>query len=205
MSAGLRFTEQMRGWVAFGEDDCERGATLGREDRTTLHFRLTMEIDDLDAFLADPRRTARARGWIRCEAIGGRLDVESGVFNLFAAAGEPGVRHMLYRMFFRDPMGRPLTLSGRKVVRNDRGADLWPDTSTLHTKLLGGHVSPDDEPHAEIVAAGIMRITPRGFLKLLTTVRHTAPSHPTGVVTVLRFGLAFMRELVSIYAPRPRT
>lgn len=204
MTAGMRFTEQMQGHVAFGEEDCERGADLGRMDRTTLHFRLTMEIDDVDAFLADPDHAASARGWIRCEALGGRCDVEQGLFNLFVDSGERRVRHMLYRMQFRDGVGRPLTLSGRKEIRNDSGPDLWSDTSTLYTRILRGHVQPEGDAQAEIVASGVMRISPRGFLTLLTTVRHTAPGPRAGAMAVTRFGLSFLRQLAGVYGRRPQ-
>jgi hypothetical protein len=52
----VRFTEQMHGHVAFGEDDFGRGAREGRESGTRLSFRLTIEVDELDRFAADDRR-----------------------------------------------------------------------------------------------------------------------------------------------------
>ena len=61
---GVRFTEQMKGHVAFGEDDHRRGAREGRESGTRLTFRLTIEVEDLDRLAADDRREARATGWV---------------------------------------------------------------------------------------------------------------------------------------------
>ena len=75
---------------------------------------------------------------MKCEALGGELPVEKGVFNLFVDQGDPSLKRMLYRLFFRDGDGRPLTLSGFKVVEDDPGSDLWTDTTTLFTRILRG-------------------------------------------------------------------
>ena len=61
------------------------------------------------------------------------------MFNLFVDT-EPGVKHMLYRLWFRDGVGHPLTLTGFKLVRDDAGFDVWKDTTTLFTRVLRGHV-----------------------------------------------------------------
>ena len=50
---------------------------------------------------------------------------------------------MLYRLFFRDGAGHPLTLSGHKLIEDNAGFDVWRDTTTLFTRVLRGHV---DEP-----------------------------------------------------------
>ena len=96
-------------------------------------------------------RQAGAFGWVECDALGGRLAVERGVFNLFVDT-EPGVKHMLYRLFFRDGVGHPLTMTGYKLVRDDAGFDVWQDTTTLFTRVLRGHVEDFDEDGAELVA-----------------------------------------------------
>jgi cholesterol oxidase len=56
----IRFTEEMKGYIAFGESDYERGAQEGRKSDTRLMFHLTIEVDDLDQFATDPRREATA-------------------------------------------------------------------------------------------------------------------------------------------------
>jgi cholesterol oxidase len=53
--------------------------------------------------------------------------VEKGVFNLFVYEEDPGRRRMRYHPFFRDGDGRPLTLSGFKIVEDDPGSDLYRD------------------------------------------------------------------------------
>ncbi len=96
------------------------------------------------AFGTDPLRRAVAIGYLDCDALGGRLPVEQGWFNLFVDT-EPGVKHMLYRLWFRDGVGHPLTMTGFKLVRDDAGFDVWKDTTTLFTHVLRGHVEAGTE------------------------------------------------------------
>ncbi|HEV2741688.1 MAG TPA: hypothetical protein VGV91_00890, partial [Rubrobacter sp.] len=149
----VRFTEEMKGHVSFGEPDYERGAREGRETGTRLMFHLTIEVEDLDRFAADARRAADVSGWVRCEALGGRLPVEGGAFNLLVDEAGTGRKRMLYRRFFRDGFGHPLTLAGTKVVGAGPGTHIWRYTTTLYTCVSRGHVGENDEP-AETVASG---------------------------------------------------
>jgi hypothetical protein len=198
----IRFTEEMKGYIAFGESDYERGAREGRKSDTRLMFHLTIEVDDLDRFAADARREATAEGWVDCGALGGKLPVEQGLFNLFVDEEDPVLKRMLYRLHFRDGAGHPVTLSGFKVVRNDPGTDVWPDTSTLYTRVLQGHVEARDDPGAEIVASGIIHIRPLDFLRQLTTFRAEGPSRAARVAALSRFGALFMGQLWQVYARR---
>lgn len=198
----IRFTEEMKGYAAFGESDYERGAQEGRKSDTRLMFHLTIEIDDLDRFAADPRREATAEGWVGCDALGGKLPVEKGTFNLFVDEDDPTLKRMLYRLFFRDGAGHPVTLTGFKIVRDDPGADVWPDTTTLYSRVLQGHVEAVDESDAEIVATGILHIGLLDFLKQLTTFRAEGPSLATRAEALGRFGALFMGQLWQVYAQR---
>ncbi len=198
----IRFTEEMKGYVTFGEGDYERGAREGRKNDTYLMFHLTIEVDDLDRFVANARREATAEGWVVCDALGGRLPVERVIFNLFVDEQDPTLKRMLYRLFFRDGAGHPITLTGFKVVRNDPGADAWRDTSTLYTRVLKGHVEPAEDPTAEVVASGIIHIRPLDFLRQLTTFRAGGPSRAARAAALGRFGTLFMGQLWQVYARR---
>ncbi len=194
----VRFTEEMKGHVSFGESDHGRGAREGRESNTRLTFHLDIEVEDLDRFAVDDRREAGAEGWVRCEALGGRLPVERGAFNLFVD-DEPGRKRMLYRLFFRDGVGHPLTLTGFKLVRGRPGGHVWRDTSTLYVRVLRGHVEEGDEPGAEVAASGVLRLRPWDFARQLATFRAGAPSPAARVAAVGRFDALFLGQLWQVY------
>ena len=192
----VRFTEEMLGHVTFGEEDYLRGAAAERDGAGALKFHLTIAIDDMARFSNDPRRSAGAHGYIVCDALGGKLPVEHGAFNLFVDT-EPGVKHMLYRLFFRDGAGHPLTLSGFKLVKDDAGFDVWRDTTTLFTRVLRGHVDEAGEAGAEIVASGVLRIRARDFARQLTTFRGSLGG-------LVKFGVIFLGQLAEAYLRKGR-
>ena len=202
-AARVRFTEEMGGHVAFGELDFERGRERGRATRTALMFHLTIETPAIGDFVTDPTHEAEATGWVRCEALGGKRPVERGRFNLFVATDDPGERRMLYRLHFHDGVGSPLTLIGHKVIADDPGFDLWPDTTTLYTRLLSGHVEVGGDEAAAPVAAGVLRITPLSFARQLTTFRARGAGVVGNLRALLRFDRLFLGELWHVYG-RPR-
>jgi cholesterol oxidase len=186
----LRFTEEMKGWFAFGETDCRRGAAAGRETGAAVMFHLTIVTDDVRRFIEERDHTAQARGWVKSDVLGGRLPVMEGVFNLFVTEG-PHSRRMLYRLFFADSMGHPLTLSGFKEINGGSALAVWPETSTLYTRILQGHVGPDQEADATIVGSGVLRILPPDFARQLTTFRTFGPS--------LRGRVSAMRDFIRLF------
>ena len=201
----VRFTEEMLGHVTFGEPDFARGAVAGRDGSEFLKFHLTIEVADMARFSEDPLRHAGAVGYLQCDALGGRLPVERGDFNLFVDSG-PGVKRMLYRLWFRDGVGHPLTLTGFKLVENDAGFDLWKDTTTLFTKVLKGHVEEGEDATAELVASGILRIRVQDFAKQLTTFRAGgAGGIASKLGGLLRFGVIFVEQLAQVYLRRGRS
>ena len=200
----VRFTEEMLGHVTFDETDFARGAQPDRDGAAAFKFHLTIEVEDIERFQRDPLRPAKATGWVHCDELGGRLPVVNGWFNLFVDV-EPGVKHMLYRLWFYDGVGHPLTMTGFKLVKNDAGFDVWTDTTTLFTRILPGHVAEGDaEPNP--VASGIIIIRARDFAKQLTTFRSTAPSPARAIAAMLQFGVVFVKQLAEAYLRRrPRT
>jgi cholesterol oxidase len=198
-TVSVSFTEEMKGFVALGETDHERGFRIGRENGTALMFRLTITADDLEAFIADRDHLASAEGFVRCAALGGERPVERGLFNLFVAdEADRRRKRMLYRLHFADGTGRPLTLSGFKVIEDDPGFDLWHDTTTLYTRILAGHMEPGEDETAEGVAAGIIHIRAVDFAKQLTTFRTDPPGR---IDAIARFGALFAGDLWETYRP----
>jgi cholesterol oxidase len=197
-ATAVSFTEEMKGFVTFGENDFDRGFRAGRDSRTGLMFHLTITADDLDRFISDPNHLARTEGYVRADALGGELPVERGDFNLFVDKDrDPHRKRMLYRLHFADANGHPLTLTGFKVVEDDPGIDsIWGDTSTLFTRVLAGHVQADQDEEAERIASGVLHIMPLDFAHQLTTFRTKPPGR---VDAISRFGGLFAGKLWEVY------
>jgi cholesterol oxidase len=197
----LRFTEEMKGWFAFGETDCRQGAAAGRETGSAIMFHLTIVTDDVRRFIEERDHTAQARGWVKSDVLGGRLPVMEGVFNLFVTEG-PHSRRMLYRLFFADSMGHPLTLSGFKEINGGSARAVWPETSTLYTRILQDHVGPDQEAGATIVGSGVLRILPADFARQLTTFRVHGPSLEGRAGAMRDFIRLFLGQLWVVFGRR---
>ena len=201
----LQFTEVMKGFVTPGATEYQEGYDSGRKAGRSLALELTIATDDLDRFITLPRHEATATGTIVGDVFGGRRPVERGVFNLFVDQdGDPTKKRMLYRLFFTDAEGRPLTLSGFKEITDQRGFDVWHDTTTLFTKVFAGHIEADSEADgdagAEVVDAGIVRIHLLDFLKQLTTFRVSGPTLADRTAALSRFGKLFLGSLWDVYA-----
>jgi cholesterol oxidase len=199
--ATLEFTEEMKGYVAFGETDFDAGYRAGREQKNFLMFHLTIAVKDVARFVADPEHVASAAGYVECAALGGTLPVEKGVFNLFVDR-DKDVKNMLYRLWFHDGGGSPLTLTGFKVIKDDPGVDIWSDTTTLFTRILRGHVPPERDESAEIAASGIIVIHLMDFVKQLTTFRVTASNFEARVAAATAFGRLFLGALWDMYGSK---
>lgn len=194
MPKSVSFTEEMKGYVTFGEQDYEAGYHIGKQADTELMFHLTITVSDIDSFALDDERTASAVGWVQCDALGGRLPVTQGIFNLFVepAGGVPGGREMRYRLFFHDRHGNPATLIGHKEIRDDPGFDVWSDTTTLYTAIHSGHVGIGEIPENPALATGLIMIKVLDFVRQLLTFRGTSGS-------TAQFGRGFMGELWDLY------
>lgn len=198
----LSFTEEMKGAITFGTTDYDTGLREGKQNGTFLTVHLTIHVDGVKHFVTEPQHVASVAGYIHCEALGGKLPVEQGTFNLFVDEGDPTIKQMLYRLYFYDSAGKPLTLSGFKLVHNDPKWDLWHDTSTLFTHILEGHVSSEDEEKAKAKAAGIIHIHYLDFLKQLTTFRLEGPTPLDKAAALTHFGTFFLGKLWDVYAQR---
>src|ERR1044071_3200770 len=172
----IAFTEEMKGYITFGEKDYDLGFRQGKKDDNFFMFHLTITADDVTRFVSDRHHEASAVGWVRCPSLGKDMQVERGIFNLFTDEAGPLLKRMSYRLFFTNEKEGKLTMSGYKVIQDDRDHDVWHDTTTLFTRIYRGHVMPDEEAGAEIFAAGIIQIYFFDFLKQLTTIRTQGPT-----------------------------
>ncbi|MFI7028763.1 FAD-dependent oxidoreductase [Microbispora rosea] len=192
----LWFVEEMQGLLMPGppRGPAHRGGAGG----CPIAFRLTITVDDIDRFLTEPEHEGRAEGWIEADLCGGRRPIARGSFNLFVPGETAGQRRMCYRLHFWDADDRPRTLAGHKEIQPGAPTRLWLDTSTLHARLLEGHVEEDGDEDAAVVATGTLRILPSDLVRMLTTFRTAGPD---GAAAVTRFCRFFLGELWEVYGP----
>jgi cholesterol oxidase len=193
----LSFSEEMSGTCYPGASNGGPGVAA-RLPQEPMAFRLTITAGDLERFLDEPEHSARAEGWIDAASIGGRRPVQRGWFNLFAPAGAPDRRLMWYRLQFESALGQPRTLIGWKNVWHGALTRIWPDTSTLYFRLLAGHVAPEEDDEARIVAAGTLHLHITDFVRQLATMRVDGPHCAAGLE---RFGRFFAGQLWDVYGP----
>ena len=193
----LQFTEEMKGWFGWGESDYQRGVERGRKAENSVMFHLTIVVEDVHRFVGDPTHAAHAHGWVASDVLGGRLPVQSGLFNLFVTDG-PGKRRMLYRLFFADSVGHPLTLTGFKDIHGGSPMDVWPETSTLYTTILRGHV--EDGGEGALVGSGMLRILPQDFARQLTTFRVSGPGLRGRGAALGEFLQLFLGQLWTVFS-----
>jgi predicted acylesterase/phospholipase RssA len=206
----LWFTEEMKGYWSQGTTDFNAGLSAGTDSGTDLMFHLTITINGVHDFAVHPEHhTSDIIGYIQSGVFGGQCPVEQGTFNLFTDAADPAVKYMLYRLFFTDHNGQPLTLSGRKVVKDTPESDPWRATTTLYTRILKGHVNAAMEQAASedpvklaqmSVGAGIIVIRMIDFLKQLTTFLVEAPTVAERLGALSEFGRLFFGKLWDVYA-----
>lgn len=183
----LRFDETMRGRVAFGTSSRKTGP----ED---LAVNLRVDVAGVGRFLVDPQHEARLTGWVTSDALGGKLPIKSGAFNLFVYDDDPDRRRMLYRVHFRDAAGHVLTLAGEKIVPRSAAFRPWRDTTTLFTQVLEGEVEAGQV--GTEIASGVLHLSPLGLGRQLLSFRASKPS------VVARFFAFFVGTLAHVYLRR---
>jgi hypothetical protein len=196
----VTYHETLAGFVDFGADDWNAGWIGGREVGSGCAIHLDVTVDDIDRFVADPDHTAEAAGWVRCDGLGGRLEIERGWFNLLRDVEGPRHRHMDYRLHLRDGAGRPVTFVGFKDVLDKPLGTPWTDTSTLFSQLYAGHLAFGEDPRDARLAAGILRIDRLAFARLLGSIRAHGGSRAARLAAKARWGALFTGGLVRVYA-----
>jgi len=195
----LQFTEDMKGYVASGETYPQRGYEAGRATNAITHCHMTITVDNVSRFIADPDHQASIAGWVT-SPFGEKRTIESGVFNLFVDSGDPTKKKMLYHVRFTSETNEKLTLSGVKDLQDDPGPDLWADTTTLCVKIYDGHLDTVGEGGALVRAAGIIRISLLDFAQQLASFRTEGPTIADRTSALAHFGAFFLGRLWDVYA-----
>ena len=188
---GINFREAMTGRLTFGVTDPQ----AGYNNPAAIPFTLNASIDirDIDSFVADPTHTGELTGHLYAPRAGFVLPGTAGVFRLFSPSADPKVTYMVYEIGYRHD-GKSYYLAGAKHVRVGWPWRAWRETTTLYVTLHEGDYS------GPTVAAGILRLNLFDLFALLGTF------HATGCErlserwrAMLRFAGFFTRELWRTY------
>jgi len=163
---GLRFSEVMTGMITMGIKDPVEGYQNDAAIAMQLHA--TVTLPNLPGFIKDPNHTGEWRASGSIPVLGGDLIGRgNGEFGLFRRAirNGKGVREMVYDTEFSVD-GKRYKMRGRKIVEPSPPWRVWPATTTLYIQLFASGAGT-----GEPVAAGALRITLRGFIRQLLTMR----------------------------------
>jgi cholesterol oxidase len=164
---GLRFREVMTGMITKGCTDPGEGYADPAAVAMTL--RATVTIDCLPTFLRDPNHRATWEAGGDIPVWDGRITpAADGDFELFRRTIGPN-RKALRQMVYDTEItlaGQTYLFQGRKVIEPGPPWRVWYATTTLYVKFF-----KRDDPSGQPVAAGILRLSPVGFIRQLTTMR----------------------------------
>jgi predicted acylesterase/phospholipase RssA len=191
---GVSFREKMAGAFALGETDPVSGEKKGQATGSAFEMHGTISVEDIDRFVSDPHHAGGLTATVGFTPFGTDIVASSGVFNLFSPGGEAKTRLMVYELGFRH-RGEDYYFAGSKKVRDDPGLDLWPDTTTLYSRL---HKGTDDT--GPVVGAGILRLGVADLVRLVSTLHATGTSSAAESAAVLgKFGRFFLGQLWDTY------
>ncbi|BAZ52888.1 glucose-methanol-choline oxidoreductase [Nostoc sp. NIES-4103] len=198
LKVGIQFTETMRGYFSTQvQDDYKRGVEQGKKDNTPLQFTLTIVADDLEQLLNEPEHAAKIVGTVTAPSLAKEpLTVTNGEFNLFVVEqGQAKSRQMRYQMHMTSKAGEKYYFEGFKEIHDEKGFDLWPDTTTLYITIYTG-----ESKDGAVVGKGILKIQPTDFIKQMTTLKVTNAASPAERLEAIdRFSRFFVGSLSDVY------
>ena len=188
--AGIHFKETMKGGFTLGATDPAEGAKGPHE----LAMHATVDIPDIEAFVANAQHHAQLSGTIDFEPMGMAMAADTGVFGLFSPSGDPDLTYMVYELGFAHG-GQRWYLAGKKHVQVGNPLRLWGETTTLYTTLHQG-----TDASGPIAGAGVLELGVIDLLKLMSTLE-TPNSNGAGdtLKTVGNFFGFFANELTRTY------
>ncbi len=169
LTAGVMFTETMKGYFSTQEKaDFQAGLSQGLAQNSPLAFTLTIQVADVDQFVADPTHEAGMAGTVIATHLSAKaLTVSDGRFNLFVNdANKPNQKYMEYNLKMHSVEGKTYYFSGFKNVKDDTGFDVWKDLTVLYVTIYDGQDS-----QAPVLGKGMLKIEIADFAKQLTTMK----------------------------------
>jgi cholesterol oxidase len=180
---GIHFTERMTGTIR----------PVAGGPQSDASFVVTVIARDAARFIEDGNHEAEMVGTVEAKALSPEpLTISGGRFNLFIVDPDRvETKQMSYAMPLTTRNNDRYFLRGIKSIHDDRGFDLWRDTSTLAVTIHQGH----DET-GPVVYEGTLIIQMRDFLKQLRTMVVTdAPDLASRLGMMARFGRFFAGQL----------
>ncbi|WP_200977706.1 GMC family oxidoreductase [Echinicola sp. 20G] len=198
---GVQFTETMKGYFSLGEtNDYEKGYELGQTNSSPFEFTLTILSEDVSTFVKDQNHLAGLMGSMIAPAISPKpLTALNGTFNLFIEdKADPERKKMIYNSTLIDHKGEKFYFEGYKDVYNDKGFDVWKDTTTLFITIKKGADST-----GEILGKGKLKIHPEDFMKQLTTMKAVNVSGTSeSLSSISAFGKFFSGNVFETYVKK---
>ena len=198
LKPGIQFTETMKGFFSASEKESfENGEKLGKEMASPFSFTLTVISNDVETMLKDPDHQAALEGVVNAPALSAKpLTISDGIFNLFVdMQADVPTKLMKYRMVLNSEEAKSYYFYGYKVVRDDKGFDMWKDTCTLFIT-----VHETDDETSPVLGKGILVIETADFAKQMTTMKVL---HAKSILEKLKimtdFGKYFSGSLYDIY------
>ena len=180
---GVHFTERMAGTIH----------PAGGGPQSDASFVCTVNAKDAARFIDDRNHEAELTGTLEAKALSpDPLTVSGGRFNLFIVDPDRvETKQMSYAMPLTARDGSRYFMRGIKTIHDDRGFDLWHDTTTLAVTI---HQGKDEI--GPIAYEGTLHIAMRDFLKQLRTMVVTdAPNLTARLGMMGRFGRFFAGQI----------
>lgn len=135
---GIRFDEEMSGWIGVGYDTPIDGRVAGELNKTPFDMKSKITIPSLSKFIDRQDHTAQLEGTVTYAPLGKNIPIQNGMFNLFRLDPNTGRRHMNYAFNLTGSDGRIYFVYGHKDIQDDPGFDILKDMTTLFTTIFEG-------------------------------------------------------------------
>ncbi len=192
---GITFKELMTGGFILGETDPARAAAKATGEVLSMHGVVT--IDDIDAFIDDPKHVGVLDVLMDWPPLGMGLRAPGGIFNLFSPTDDPKLKLMVYEWGLEYD-GKSYYFAGHKNVAVHPVIEAWKDTTTLYTQLY-----ESKDKAGPVVGAGIITLSFEELIKMGGNFKPiNAPSPEAGMAAVAKFGRFFMGELWDSYVSK---
>ena len=210
---GIRFNEEMDGYLGENIKGFQDGEDYGKRHSNPIRFEVEIEIDSVNKFIQVSAHEAELRGNFFCESLGDKsgMAIENGRFNLFSIRendedkkkDKNGHRNMRYRFNFNAPDGKRYYLTGFKDIYSNRMVDVLEDMTTLFVRIYEG-----EDNTGKLYGSGIMYFRTkdmRSIIKMIRKSEVTGTRNPIKKCMALKkFAGFFSVEIVKTYLPGPR-